>query len=116
MPQGDLGQHIKLTLAYCVLQAKRVGRGIGSGVGKTSGRGHKGQKARTGESVLSGHKHKRASSTSPCVSVGMPLAWPGKEPAKLPKKGITMQQVSLRQLCHEGILEAYRGICNARVS
>ena len=28
--------------------AKRVGRGIGSGSGKTSGRGHKGQKARSG--------------------------------------------------------------------
>jgi len=28
--------------------AKRVGRGIGSGLGKTSGRGHKGQKARSG--------------------------------------------------------------------
>jgi large subunit ribosomal protein L15 len=27
---------------------KRVGRGIGSGVGKTAGRGHKGQKARSG--------------------------------------------------------------------
>jgi len=27
---------------------KRVGRGIGSGTGKTSGRGHKGQKSRTG--------------------------------------------------------------------
>ena len=31
-----------------VLQIKRVGRGIGSGLGKTSGRGHKGQKARSG--------------------------------------------------------------------
>ncbi|WP_119328255.1 50S ribosomal protein L15 [Cysteiniphilum halobium] len=28
--------------------AKRLGRGIGSGLGKTSGRGHKGQKARAG--------------------------------------------------------------------
>ena len=28
--------------------AKRVGRGIGSGLGKTSGRGHKGQSARAG--------------------------------------------------------------------
>ena len=28
--------------------ATRVGRGIGSGLGKTSGRGHKGQKARSG--------------------------------------------------------------------
>lgn len=27
---------------------KRVGRGIGSGLGKTSGKGHKGQKARAG--------------------------------------------------------------------
>src|SRR5687767_15713392 len=27
---------------------KRVGRGIGSGFGKTAGRGHKGQKARAG--------------------------------------------------------------------
>ncbi len=29
-------------------RAKRVGRGIGSGLGKTCGRGHKGQKARAG--------------------------------------------------------------------
>ena len=28
--------------------AKRVGRGIGSGYGKTAGRGHKGQKSRSG--------------------------------------------------------------------
>lgn len=34
--------------------AKRVGRGIGSGTGKTCGRGHKGQKARTGGSVKPG--------------------------------------------------------------
>ncbi len=30
----------------------RVGRGIGSGTGKTSGRGHKGQKSRSGVSLL----------------------------------------------------------------
>ena len=30
---------------------KRVGRGIGSGTGKTAGRGHKGQKARSGVST-----------------------------------------------------------------
>jgi len=29
-------------------ERKRVGRGIGSGLGKTGGRGHKGQKARSG--------------------------------------------------------------------
>ena len=34
--------------------AKRVGRGIGSGVGKTAGRGHKGQKSRSGGTVKPG--------------------------------------------------------------
>ena len=33
---------------------KRVGRGSGSGLGKTSGRGHKGQKARSGGGVRRG--------------------------------------------------------------
>ena len=33
---------------------KRVGRGIGSGLGKTGGRGHKGQKSRSGGSVAPG--------------------------------------------------------------
>ena len=32
----------------------RVGRGVGSGLGKTSGRGHKGQKARSGGGVRRG--------------------------------------------------------------
>ena len=34
--------------------AKRVGRGIGSGNGKTCGRGHKGQKSRSGGSIRPG--------------------------------------------------------------
>lgn len=34
--------------------AKRVGRGIGSGLGKTCGRGHKGQKSRSGGSIRPG--------------------------------------------------------------
>ena len=33
---------------------KRLGRGIGSGLGKTSGKGHKGQKARSGGGVRAG--------------------------------------------------------------
>ena len=35
-------------------ERKRVGRGIGSGVGKTSGRGHKGQGSRSGGGVRPG--------------------------------------------------------------
>jgi large subunit ribosomal protein L15 len=34
--------------------SKRVGRGIGSGYGKTSGRGHKGQKSRSGGRIPPG--------------------------------------------------------------
>lgn len=33
---------------------KRLGRGIGSGIGKTSGRGHKGQKSRSGAKINRG--------------------------------------------------------------
>ena len=33
---------------------KRVGRGMGSGMGKTCGRGHKGQKSRSGGSIRAG--------------------------------------------------------------
>ena len=33
---------------------KRLGRGIGSGTGKTSGKGHKGQNARSGGGVRPG--------------------------------------------------------------
>ena len=34
--------------------SKRVGRGVGSGLGKTSGKGHKGQNARSGGGVRPG--------------------------------------------------------------
>ncbi len=36
------------------VERRRVGRGVGSGLGKTSGRGHKGQKARSGGGVRRG--------------------------------------------------------------
>lgn len=66
---------------------KRIGRGIGSGIGKTSGKGHKGHKARTG------------GSTNPGFEGGqMPMY------RRLPKRGFTnpfkqtAQVVNLRQL------------------
>ena len=37
-----------------IVSRKRVGRGSGSGLGKTSGKGHKGQKARSGGGVRRG--------------------------------------------------------------
>jgi large subunit ribosomal protein L15 len=66
---------------------RRVGRGVGSGLGKTSGKGHKGHKARTG------------GSTNPGFEGGqMPMY------RRLPKRGFTnpfkvaSQVVNLRQL------------------
>ena len=42
------------TVPGSVQEKKRVGRGIGSGFGKTAGRGHKGQKSRSGGGVRPG--------------------------------------------------------------
>ena len=41
------------TIGKVINKANRVGRGIGSGKGKTSGRGHKGQKSRSGVAIKS---------------------------------------------------------------
>ncbi len=66
---------------------RRIGRGVGSGLGKTSGKGHKGHKARTG------------GSTNPGFEGGqMPMY------RRLPKRGftnpfkVTSQVVNLKQL------------------
>jgi len=66
---------------------KRLGRGIGSGLGKTSGKGHKGHKARTGGQTNPGYEGGQ-----------VPLY------RRLPKRGFTnpfkevAQIVNLRQL------------------
>ncbi|MEO8295549.1 MAG: 50S ribosomal protein L15 [Gemmatimonadota bacterium] len=66
---------------------KRVGRGVGSGIGKTSGKGHKGHKARTG------------GGTNPGFEGGqMPMY------RRLPKRGftnpykVTAQAINLKDL------------------
>ena len=41
------------TIGQIKVKKMRVGRGIGSGKGKTSGRGHKGQKSRSGVAIKS---------------------------------------------------------------
>ena len=48
MEMHDLGPAVKSK------SRNRVGRGIGSGNGKTAGKGHKGQKARTGGKIRRG--------------------------------------------------------------
>ncbi|GGX67291.1 50S ribosomal protein L15 [Saccharospirillum salsuginis] len=56
-------------------ERRRVGRGIGSGLGKTGGRGHKGQKSRSGGTVKPGFEGGQ-----------MPLQ------RRLPKFGFTSRQ------------------------
>ena len=46
--------HTLLPAVGATTSEKRVGRGIGSGLGKTSGKGHKGQWARSGGGVRPG--------------------------------------------------------------
>lgn len=74
--------------------SKRVGRGIGSGLGKTGGRGHKGQKSRSGGSVKPGFEGGQ-----------MPLQ------RRLPKFGFTSRQapyvaeIRLHELAKAGVEE-----------
>ena len=68
-------------------ERKRVGRGVGSGLGKTAGRGSKGQKSRSGGNVRPGYEGGQ-----------MPLH------RRLPKRGFTnifkkqFAEVNLRDL------------------
>jgi len=70
---------------------KRVGCGIGSGNGKTAGRGHKGQKSRTGGTVARGFEGGQ-----------MPLH------RRLPKRGFTPLSRSTFQLVNLGQLDKFK--------
>ncbi|MCG6962305.1 MAG: 50S ribosomal protein L15 [Acidobacteria bacterium] len=67
---------------------KRIGRGPGSGTGKTAGRGHKGQKSRSGFSHRFGFEGGQ-----------MPLV------RRIPKRGFTNIFRVERQIVHLGDLE-----------
>lgn len=69
---------------------KRIGRGSGSGLGKTSGKGHKGQNARSGGGVKAGFEGGQ-----------MPLQ------RRLPKRGFTPLQKKEYALVNLGQLEAF---------
>jgi len=67
---------------------KRVGRGSGSGLGTTAGKGHKGQKARSGGSVQLGFEGGQ-----------MPLI------RRLPKRGFTNRFAKEYEIVNLGVLE-----------
>ena len=69
---------------------KRKGRGIGSGLGKTAGRGHKGQKARSGGGVRPGFEGGQ-----------MPLS------RRIPKRGFTNIFAKVYAIVNVGDLEIF---------
>ena len=70
--------------------AKRLGRGIGSGLGKTSGKGHKGQWARSGGGVRPGFEGGQ-----------MPLT------RRLPKRGFKNRFVKVYTIVNVDVLEKF---------
>ena len=73
---------------------KRVGRGIASGTGKTCGRGHKGQKSRTGGKVQVGFEGGQ-----------MPLQKRVPKYGFSSRKNINTEQLRLSTLVRSGITE-----------
>ena len=71
-------------------ERKRLGTGIGSGQGKTGGRGHKGQKSRSGGKVMRGFEGGQ-----------MPLI------RRVPKRGFTPLSRKTFQLINVGQLEKF---------
>ena len=69
---------------------KRIGRGQGSGTGKTAGKGHKGQKARSGGSIKAGFEGGQ-----------MPMH------RRLPKRGFTSLNKKVYVLVNLGDLETF---------
>ncbi len=69
---------------------KRIGRGQGSGTGKTAGKGHKGQKARSGGSIKAGFEGGQ-----------MPMH------RRLPKRGFTSLNKKVYALINLGDLEGF---------
>ncbi|KIH77126.1 LSU ribosomal protein L15P [Geoalkalibacter ferrihydriticus] len=69
---------------------KRIGRGHGSGTGKTSGKGHKGQNARSGGGVKAGFEGGQ-----------MPLQ------RRLPKRGFTPLKKKVYSLVNLGQLDVF---------
>lgn len=73
-----------------VRNTKRLGRGIGSGTGKTSGKGHKGQLARSGGGTRPGFEGGQ-----------MPLI------RRLPKRGFTNMSRKVYATVNVGSLDAF---------
>jgi len=89
-PAGELAPHRLAPAAGATKRRKRVGRGVGSGHGKTSCRGGKGQTARSGGSIRPGFEGGQ-----------MPLQ------RRLPKRGFHNPFRTAYEVVNVGQLEAF---------
>jgi large subunit ribosomal protein L15 len=89
-PAGALAPHLLAPAAGAKKRVKRVGRGVGSGHGKTSCRGGKGQTARSGGSIRPGFEGGQ-----------MPLQ------RRLPKRGFHNPFRTAYEVVNVGQLEAF---------
>lgn len=80
-----------------VRDVKRLGRGIGSGTGKTSGKGHKGQWARSGGGVRPGFEGGQ-----------MPIC------RRLPKRGFTNNFKKVYSIVNVGDLDVFEATPRSR--
>jgi large subunit ribosomal protein L15 len=96
LPAGKIGLHNLAPAPGSHRDRKRLGRGPGSGTGKTAGKGHKGSKARTGHGGPGGGK--------PGFEGGqMPLT------RRIPKRGFTNPFREEPQVVRVGDLEQISG-------
>lgn len=92
MSEDRLGLHNLPRPDGATKNAKRKGRGPGSGLGKTAGRGHKGQRSRSGGGVRPGFEGGQ-----------MPLI------RRVPKRGFHNPFRTTNQVVHTGELEKVTG-------
>jgi large subunit ribosomal protein L15 len=96
---------------------KRIGRGIGSGTGKTSGRGHKGQRSRAGSATRSFEggqmpvyrRLPKRGFKNPFRKVNVPVNLDRLQAAVDAGKIDATQTVDLRVLRKAGLIDARRG-------
>jgi len=86
--------------------SKRVGRGVGTGKGKTSGRGHKGQKARSGGGVRLGFEGGQMPLTQRVPKLkGFKSRRPKNQAVNLDDLNIFTGKVTKELLAEKGLIE-----------
>jgi len=91
-------------------EKKRVGRGTGSGKGKTSGRGTKGQNSRTGGGVRVGFEGGQTPLTQRLPKLkGFKSRKPKNQPVNLKDLNVFTGKVTKEKLLEKGLIKSAKG-------